>query len=92
MVYQLLNDGYSLLDTGVILANVINNGSACSVLFLSTTGLFSACVSCSDIFYVLETILECSKTVLNTPKHYLLHSSNSHILSQSVDDNVLDVD
>ena len=39
--------------------NVINNGSACSVLFLSTPGLFPAltkniraldCVSCSKIF------------------------------------------
>ena len=63
----------------------INNCSACSVLFLSTTGLFPACrknlehetqSSTLTFFQVLETILECSKTVLNTLNHCLLHLDN----------------
>ena len=67
--------------------NAINIGSACSVLFLSTTGLFPARrkilehetqLSALMFFKVLETTLECSKTVLNTLNHCLLRLDNSH--------------
>ena len=65
----------------------IKNGSACSVLFLRTTGLFPARriilkhetqSSALTFFSVLETIPERSKTVLNTLNHCLLHLDNSH--------------
>ena len=65
----------------------VNCGSACSVLFLSRTGLFSARKkiledetqsSALTFFYVLKIILECSKTVLNTLNYCLLFLDNSH--------------
>ena len=61
--------------------NAINNGSACSVLFPSTPGLFpalgktlehSTAFRALKFFCVLETILSCSKTVLSTLNHGLL--------------------
>ena len=61
--------------------NAINNGSACSVLFLSTPGLFPALRKTLEhstasralkFFWVLETTLSCSKTVLSTLNHCLL--------------------
>ena len=67
--------------------NAITNGSACSVLFLSTTGLFPARRKILEhetqsralmFFLVLETTLKCSKTVLNTVNHCLLRLDNSH--------------
>ena len=62
--------------------NAIKNGSACSVLFLSTPGLLPALRKTIEhstapralkFFCVLETTLECSKTVLSTLNHCLLH-------------------
>ena len=62
--------------------NAINNGSACSVLFLRPPGLFPALRKTLEystgsralkFFYVLETTLSCSKTVLSTLNHCLLH-------------------
>ena len=61
--------------------NAINNASACSVLFLSTPGLFPALrktlehemqSSALKFFCVLETTLSYSKTVLSTLNHCLL--------------------
>ena len=61
--------------------NAINNVSACSVLFLSTPGLFpalrktiehSTASRAEKFFCVLETTLSCSKTVLSTLKYFLL--------------------
>ena len=61
--------------------NAINNGSACSVLFLSTPGLFPALRKTLEhstasralkFFSVLDTTLSCSKTVLSTLNHCLL--------------------
>ena len=63
--------------------NVIKNGSgsACSVLFLSTPGLFpalrkmlehSTAYRALKFFGVLEATLSCSKTVLSTLNHCLL--------------------
>ena len=61
--------------------NAINNGSACSVLLLSTPGLFPALRKTLEhstasralkFFCLLETTLSCSKTVLSTLKHCLL--------------------
>ena len=61
--------------------NAINNGSACSVLFLSTPGLFpalrktlkhSTASRALKFFCVLETTLSCSKIVLSTLNHCLL--------------------
>ena len=61
--------------------NAINNGSACSVLFLSTPGLFPALRKTLEhstasralkFFCVLETTLSYSKTVLSTLNHCLL--------------------
>ena len=55
--------------------NAINNGSACSVLFLSTPGLFPALRKTLEhstasralkFFCVLETTLSSLKTVLST--------------------------
>ena len=62
--------------------NAINNGSVCSVLFLSTPGLFPALRKTLEhstgsralkFFCMLETTLSCSKTVLSTLNHCLLH-------------------
>ena len=61
--------------------NAINNGSACSVLFLSTPGLFpahrktlepSTASRAPKFFCVLEITLSCSKTALSTLNHCLL--------------------
>ena len=61
--------------------NAIDNGSACSVLFLSTPGLFPALRKTLEhsiasravkFFCMLETTLLCSKTVLSTLNHCLL--------------------
>ena len=63
----------------------INNGLACSVLLLSTTGLFLARRKTLEhetqsnalkFFQVLETILDCSKTVLSTLNQCLLRLDN----------------
>ena len=69
------------------LSKAINNGSACLVLFLSTTGSFPAR---RKIFPMLETILGCSKTVLNTLNHCLLrldHSYKRHFLPSCISTN-----
>ena len=61
--------------------NAVSNGSACSVLFLSTPGLFPALSKTLEhstasralkFFCMLETTLLCSKTVLSTLNHCLL--------------------
>ena len=61
--------------------NAINNGSACSVLFLSTPGLLPALRKTLEhstasralkFFCVQETTLSCSNTVLSTLNHCLL--------------------
>ena len=61
--------------------NAINNGSAYSVLFLNTPGLFPALRKTLEhstasralkFFCVLETTLSCSKTVLSTLNYCLL--------------------
>ena len=61
--------------------NTINNAPACSVLFLSTAGLFpvlrktlehSTASLAPKFFCVLETTLSCSKTVLSMLNHCLL--------------------
>ena len=61
--------------------NAIDNVSGCSVLFLSTPGLFpalrktvehSTASRALEFFCVLETTLSCSKTVLSILKHCLL--------------------
>ena len=61
--------------------NAINNGSTCSVLFLSTPGLFPALRKTLEhstasralkFFCMLETTLSCSKTVLSTLNPCLL--------------------
>ena len=65
----------------------INNGSACSGLFLRTTGLFPARIKILEhetqlgivtFFYVLETTLECPKTILSMLSHCLLRLVNYH--------------
>ena len=65
--------------------NAINNSSACSVLFLSTPGLFPALRKTLEhstasralkFFCVLETTLPCSKTVLSMLNHCLLRYSS----------------
>ena len=65
----------------ILFDKTINHGSASSVVFLSTTELFPAHSkilehetqsSALTIFQVLETILDCSKTVLRTLNHCLL--------------------
>ena len=61
--------------------NAINNGSACSVLFLSTPRLFPALRKTLEqstasralkFVWVLETTVSCSKTVMSTLNHCLL--------------------
>ena len=58
--------------------NVINNGSTCSVLFLSTPGLFpalgktleySTASRAPNFFCVLETTLSCSKQHAEHAEH-----------------------
>ena len=71
--------------------NLINNGSSCSVLFLSTPGLFPALRKTLEystasralkFFCVLETILLCSKTVLSTLNHCLFETDLSDFCSE----------
>ena len=71
--------------------NAVNNGSACSVLFLSTPGLFpalrkktlehSTASRALKFFCVLKTSLSCSKTVLSTLNHcFLRYYISLHVI------------